>query len=222
MQSFVKRLLLWSVNRPAAAAALFALVTILFAAQIPRLEVDASNEGFMLEQDPARRYYEQVKATFGSDELTVVMVKADDIFTAPALHAIQRVSNTLERVDGVVRVDSLATVDNISATDDGVEIATLLHDGIPADAEGLARLKKKALDNPVVVGNLVSADAKAAGVLVYTQAAAGDKGFTRALLPARVDEVLAQEPAAGVALYQIGGPLIKRRSPTTCSAINSR
>ena len=128
MQSFVKKLLLWSVNQPAAAAALFALVTIFFAAQIPRLEVDASNEGFMLEQDPARRHYEQVKATFGSDELTVVMVKADDIFTAPALHAIQRVSNTLERVDGVVRVDSLATVDNISATDDGVEIAPLLHD----------------------------------------------------------------------------------------------
>ena len=208
MQSFVKRLLLWSVNRPAAAAALFALVTIFFAAQIPRLEVDASNEGFMLEQDPARRYYEQVKATFGSDELTVVMVKADDIFTPPALHAIQRVSNTLERVDGVVRVDSLATVDNISATDDGVEIAPLLHDGVPADAEGLARLKKKALDNPVVVGNLVSADAKAAGVLVYTQAASGDKGFN-ARFSARVDEVLAQEPAAGVALYQIGGPLIK-------------
>ena len=208
MQSLVTRLLLWSVKHPAAAALLFALVTIFFAAQIPRLEIDASNEGFMLEQDPARHYYEQVKATFGSDELTVVMVKADDIFTAPALHAVQRVSNALERVDGVVRVDSLTTVDNISGTDDGLEIAPLLHDGIPADAEGLARLKKKALDNPVFVGNLVSADARAAGILVYTQAAPGDRGFNMRF-STRVDEVLAQEPAAGVALYQIGGPLIK-------------
>jgi predicted RND superfamily exporter protein len=43
VQSLVTRLLLWSVKHPAAAALLFALVTIFFAAQIPRLEIDASN-----------------------------------------------------------------------------------------------------------------------------------------------------------------------------------
>ena len=85
----------------------------------------------MLEHDPARRYYEQVKATFGSDELTIVMVKGD-IFTAPALMP-SSASRSLARLEGVTRVDSLATVDNISAADDGLEIATLLHDGIPAD-----------------------------------------------------------------------------------------
>src|SRR5205814_7269275 len=140
VKSPVKRVLVWSIHRPAAAGALFALITIALASQLPRLQIDASNEGLMLERDPARQYYEQVKATFGSDELTVVMVKGD-IFTAPALGLIQRVSEDLERIEGVTRVDSLATVDNISATDDGMEVAPLLHDGIPSDPAGLARLK---------------------------------------------------------------------------------
>ena len=207
MQSPVKRVLVWSIHRPAAAAAIFALITIALASQLPRLEIDASNEGLMLERDPARQYYEQVKATFGSDELTVVMVKGD-IFTAPALGLIQRVSEDLERVEGVTRVDSLATVDNISSTEDGMEVSPLLHDGIPSDAAGLARLKAKALGNPVFVKNLVSADAHAAGILVFTQPPERDKGFN-SRFAAAVDAVLAREWAPGVTTYQIGGPLLK-------------
>jgi uncharacterized protein len=207
VQSPVKRVLVWSIHRPAAAATLFALITLALAWQLPRLEIDASNEGLMLERDPARHYYDQVKATFGSDELTVVLVKGE-IFTAPVLGLIQRVSEDLERVEGVTRVDSLATVDNISGTDDGMEIAPLLRDGIPADAAGLARLKAKALANPIFVKNLVSADARAAGILVFTQAAEADKGFN-SRFAAAVDAVLARESVPGVTTYQIGGPLLK-------------
>ncbi len=207
MQSPVKRVLVWSIHRPAAAAALFVLITLALAAQLPRLEIDASNEGLMLERDPARQYYEQVKATFGSDELTVVLVKGE-IFSAPVLTLMQRISEDLERVEGVTRVDSLATVDSISATSDGMEIAPLLHDGIPSDAAGLARLKAKALANPVFVKNLVSADARAAGILLFTQPPVGDKAFNSRFAGA-VDAVLARDSAPGVTTYQIGGPLLK-------------
>jgi predicted RND superfamily exporter protein len=207
VESPVKRVLVWSIHRPAAAAILFGLITLALAWQLPRLEIDASNEGLMLERDPARQYYEQAKATFGSDDLTVVLVKGD-IFTAPVLALMQRLSEALEQIDGVMRVDSLATVDNISAADDGMEISPLLHDGIPADAAGLARLKAKALANPVFVKNLVSADAHAAGILVFTQPAAADKGFN-SRFSAAVDAVLARESVSGVTTYQIGGPLLK-------------
>ncbi len=207
MQSPVKRVLVWSIHRPAAAAILFAAITLALGWQLPRLEIDASNEGLMLERDPARHYYDQVKATFGSDELTVVLVKGD-IFTAPALGLIQRLSDDLDRVEGVTRVDSLATVDSISGTADGMEIAPLLRDGIPDDPAALARLKAKALANPIFVKNLVSADTRAAGILVFTQAGDRDKEFN-SRFAAAVDAVLARDSVAGVTTYQIGGPLLK-------------
>jgi len=208
VKRLVQRLLLWGVLRPAAAAALFILITIGLAAQIPRLQIDDSNEGFMLEQDPARQYYERVKTTFGSDELTVVMLKADDVFTTPALELLQRLSDALERIDGVTRVDSLVTVHNISGTEDGVEIAPLLQHGIPRDGAGLAAVKTKALHNPVFVGNLISADARAAGIFVYTQPAETDKAFNQRFSTS-VEHLIARNQVPGVTVEQIGGPLIK-------------
>ena len=208
MQRLVQRLLIWSVTHPAAAAAVFGLITLALAAQIPRLQIDASNEGFMLEQDPERQYYERVKAIFGSDELTVVMVKAPDIFTPAPLETIQQLSDALERIDGVTRVDSLATVHNISGTDDGVQIAALLQHGVPTDAGALAAVKSKAISDPVFAGNLVSEDGRAAGLFVYTQADAGDREFNQRL-SSKVEELIARHATAGVTLEQIGGPIIK-------------
>lgn len=208
MPAVVKRLLLCGVTRPVTAAVLFVVVTAFLALQVPRIEIDASNEGLMLEQDPARQYYEQVKSTFGSDELTVVMVKVDDVFAPHVLDLIHRLSEALERIEGVTRVDSLATVDNITADEDGLEIAPLLRSGVPSDPVALAHIRAKALANPMFVGNLVSTDARAAGLLIYTQSAPGDREFNGRFSGA-VDALLARESAPGVTLYQIGGPLIK-------------
>ena len=202
------RVLVWSVRRPFPAAALFALITLGFALQLPRLEIDPSNEGLMLERDPARQHYEQVKATFGSDELTVVVLKADDVFAPAVLEATRRLSQALERIPGVTRVDSLSTVDNIAAHEDTLEIAPLLRDGAPTDAEAIARIRRQALENPVFTGNLVAADGKAAGILLFTQADPADREFNTRF-SRQVDEILAGESVPGLTLYQIGGPLIK-------------
>jgi uncharacterized protein len=187
---------------------LFALVTIFFGVQASRLQIDASSEGLMLEHDPARAHYERVKANFGTDELTVVVIKAEDIFTPAALRAIEQLSEAIERVDGVARVDSLATVDNISATADGLEIAGLLGDGIPSEPGQLQAIKAKALGNPVFTGNLVSPDARAAGVLVYTQPREGDREFNTRFTR-ELDRLLETHGAPGVTMYQVGAPLIK-------------
>ena len=204
----MKRVLLWSVTHPAAAATLFVLTTVFFGFQASRLEIDASSEGLMLEHDPAREHYERVKATFGSDELTVIVVKADNIFTPAALETIERLSRAIERIDGVTRVDSLSTIDSISAIDDGFEIAPLLRGGVPTDAGELARLRTKALGNPVFVGNLLAPDARAAGILVYTEPPEGDREFN-ARFSRAVDALIAGGSAPGLTVYQIGGPLIK-------------
>ena len=79
----------------------------------------------------------------------------------------------------------------------------------PPIAAGLARLREKALANPVFVGNLVSADGQAAVILRLTETAARDKAFN-ARFSTQVDDVVARESRSGLTIYQIGGPLIKR------------
>src|SRR5207244_2958910 len=75
----LKQLLLYLFERPWLAGTILVLATIGLALPIPRLRIDASSESFMLEKDPARQFYEQAKQRFGSDTLTVIVVKAEDV-----------------------------------------------------------------------------------------------------------------------------------------------
>lgn len=162
----------------------------------------------MLERDPARGFYEQVRETFGSDDLTVVVIEAPDVFTPETLGIVSRLSEALGRLEGVTRVDSLTTVDHIAADADQLEIAPLLRDGVPSDPVALARIRREATANPIFARSLVASDARAAGIVVYTQADDTDREFNQRFA-GEVEALLAAESAPGIVLYQIGGPLIK-------------
>lgn len=96
----MKRLLFWLADRPFVSLALLVLVTAAFALQLPKLRIDESAEGLMVENDPARDYYAQVTRRFGSDNLTIVLVKADDVFTPVTLGVVRRISEGLEGSTG--------------------------------------------------------------------------------------------------------------------------
>jgi predicted RND superfamily exporter protein len=164
----MKRFLLWTFDRPWVTVALVVLVTVAFAAQLPKLPLDPSAEGLMVAHDPAREYYEQVKRRFGSDNLTLVMVKADDVFSPALLRSVKRLTDGLERVEGVTRVESLTTVRNIKGEKDSLNTEPLVPAPIPDGADDIARIRRDTLGNRVFVGNLVSADARATAITVYT------------------------------------------------------
>jgi len=69
----------------------------------------------MVEKDPARLYYEEVKKKLGSDHLTIIVIKAQDVFTTDVLETIKRLSDALRATPGVTHVESLTTVNNIKA-----------------------------------------------------------------------------------------------------------
>src|SRR3989338_5653885 len=97
----LKKIPLWIVANPLTCVVIVLVITVFFALQIPRLEIDSSSEGLMVENDPARLYYEDIKKKFGSDNLTVIMIKAQDVFTTETLETIQRLSHTLQATPGV-------------------------------------------------------------------------------------------------------------------------
>ena len=202
------RLASWLVDHPVVWGTLLVLVTVALGLQVPRLRIDESAEGLMLEHDPARQYYEQMKERFGSDNLTIVLVKADDVFSFGVLQAVRRLSDGLEGVEGVVRVDSLTTVKNIKGRDDLLDTEPLVGLPIPQTAAGLARIRADALDNRVLVGNLVAPDARATVLTVYVSPPPGDHGFNQRLVE-RIDALLEEVPIPGGAAYQVGVPLTK-------------
>src|SRR6266545_3912664 len=202
----MRRPLLWVVDHPFLASGLLALLTLALALYIPRIEFDTSAEGLMVEKDPARRYYEQVKDRFGSDTLTVVLVKAENVFTAPGLETIRCISDRLDRLEGVTRVESLTTVKNIKGVGATLNVEPLV--GATTASADLARIRRDALGNRVFTGNIVSTDGAAGAIIVYTDAKSGDKQFNKRFSDG-VEAILAQESVPGLTVSQIGTPLTK-------------
>src|SRR6266545_1314025 len=194
----MRRPLLWVVNHPFLASGLLALLTLALGLYIPRIEFDTSAEGLMVEKDPARRYYEQVKNRFGSDTLTVVLVKAENVFTAPGLDTIRRISDRLDRLEGVTRVENIK---GVGAT---LNVEPLVGATIPTASADLERIRRDALGNRVFTGNIVSPDGAAGAIIVYTDAKSGDKQFNQRFSDG-VEAILAQESLQGVVIPTVTG-----------------
>lgn len=131
-----------------------------------RLGFDPSIDALLPESDEGRAYYEHVRQLFGNDESLMLVLAHDDLFERARLERVIRMTRRIEQLDGVHHVTSLATA--IDLESDGADLAArpFLHT-LPSDDRGLARLKRKALDNPVYAGNLVSADGRATVLAVY-------------------------------------------------------
>ena len=204
----MRRAFLWIVDHSALAATLVALLTLALAAQLPKLEIDASAEGLMVANDPAREYYEEVKRKFGSDTVTIVLLKAEDVFTPAVLGAVRRLSDAFERIEGVRRVDSLTTVRNLSGRGDFLDTDLLVAPEIPTAPADLGRIRDDALRHRVIAGNLVAATGRATAIYVFTDLGLLDREFNKRLTD-RVEALIRQEAAPGLTIHQIGGPITK-------------
>lgn len=208
----MKRLNLWIISHPVLVMAGILGITVILISQIPKLVIDTSAEGLMVEKDPSKVYYEEVKRKFGSDNLTILLVKADDVFTTPVLGLVQWMTAELLNTPGVSRVESLTTVNNIKDDEGMLNTEPLIGDEIPSDPAEIERIRKDAHANLIFLGNVVSKDGRAAAINIYTETGPGDKEFN-ARFSGRVEEMIRQEAARNIPgvtdIYQIGGPITK-------------
>jgi predicted RND superfamily exporter protein len=153
------------------------------------IRVDSAIENLLPDDDPDRAYYEDVRAEFGGEEATVIGVFADDVFSPQTLARIHTLSSRLEAIDGVRRVMSLSTVKGVTADESGVRVGRLMTT-LPATAEEAAAFRSRVFAEPLYVGNLVSADATAASILVEFDEMSPEE-FDRRGIAARVAEAAA-------------------------------
>jgi len=132
----------------------------------PRITIDPSMDSMLPRDDPAGEYFTRVRRLFGSEETLLVMLSDDDVFTPENLAGIKRLTEKIEALDTVERVSSLSTALNIRSENGELRIDPFF-DEVPGNAEGLADLRERALDDPIYAGNLVSRDGTASLINVH-------------------------------------------------------
>jgi predicted RND superfamily exporter protein len=172
---------------------------------VPRLTVDTGFSRLIPADDADRQVYLRVTREFGSDNRTFIYVRDPQLWTPEKLRALQQLQRGLRELPFVERVDDLLSHPAVRSIDGRVQARPLLVE-VPPDADAADRIRREALQDPVIARNLVSADGQAVGIAVTVRERIGAitdqaayEAFEQALAPAR--KTFAE-------VFQIGPPRI--------------
>jgi len=162
-----------------------------------RLAIDPSTEPLIPVNDPAYEAYRRAVTDFGDDQVYLIAMEAEDVFTAEHLLALRRVSDRVSRLDGIRGVKSLAKVTSFGYVreSDSIEVRPLIDD-VPLDLDALGALRARATHDPLYRGTLVSQDGRAAALNVRFRRMS-DREFIAKDLDGRIRRIVDEESGAG-------------------------
>jgi predicted RND superfamily exporter protein len=204
------------VRHPRTTLAALAAITLLAAAPLIRvsppglaLQIDPSTEPLLPAGDPARALYEEAVREFGDDEVFVVALETDDVFRRERLALLRRVTDAIAKLPEVRSVQSLADVIAFHWDPEleSIDVGRFIDEIPESDAE-LARLRARALADPLYRRALVSDDGRTAAVNV-TFRELTDKQFLEARLEERIEAILAPERGPDLRFHIAGRPHLK-------------
>jgi predicted RND superfamily exporter protein len=131
------------------------------------IRIESSLESMLPAGDPKVAYYNETRAIFGSDDVAVIGVRAENVFAPATMEKIERVTEALARIKpGVERVVSIANAVDPAAN---VFNPPRLLEHIPPSPQEVAALQAKLRATPLYGKNLVSDDFRGAAINVFLE-----------------------------------------------------
>lgn len=153
------------------------VITVVFGiAAVRGFRVETDLDEYMPKEHPAFVYARHAEEWFNiSDGVLVAVYHPEGIYRPGTIEKIGDLGSALGALEGIDgdTIMSLATADNISASDWGLEVRPFI-DSIPSTDGELTRLQEAVRDNPMTRGRIVSEDGTAALII----ARPSDEGFT--------------------------------------------
>jgi len=177
---------------PKSILSIIIIITIGCAFLYSKLPVETSVESLIMEDDPDLLFYNTFKEQFGEDEFLVVGFSEPRIFSPAYLRFIQKLTEQFENIEEVDDVVSLTNVEDIIGSEDDFIVEPLVKE-VPDDPDSIETIKHRALTNPLIEGNLVSSDGKAALFVIRTKSHPDDETYDARLIR-KVKEVLENRP----------------------------
>ncbi len=195
------------IHRPRLILFLIAALTVFFAFHARHIQIDSSLDSLLPDNDPERQYYNDVVRLFGSENVAVIGILADNIYTPQTLQKIQRLTDEFRKIPEVKSAFSLTNAPDIIAKVIGAE-QELLVPTIPATVEEAATIKEKVATQPIYHKNLVAADGRAAAINIFFLESITDNEFVRRGIDEKIQAIIdqAQGPEQ---IYYTGLPHFK-------------
>ena len=166
------------LKHPAIVIALTAAITLFFAAQLPRAELDNNNIRFVPSDDQARVDSAWIDETFDSSLFILVGLerKYGTVFDADFLRLVREFSEEVETMDIVGEVNSLMTTDYISGDAETILVENLVPDDFTGTPGEINELKRRVNSWNIYDRSLVSDDFNSTQIYVPLTITAENSG----------------------------------------------
>ena len=140
-------------------------------------DIDNDISMWISKDDPVYQTYERFRMEFGGQRTLMIALKSDRLFSPESLAFVREVTEDIKRVQAVERVNSLATATVVTSLDadpatgdqGGIEVQPLLDGRFEDrldDQAAAGRARQRALDDPLLLGDLVSKDGTVTAIIV--------------------------------------------------------
>ncbi|MDF1883012.1 MMPL family transporter [Sulfurimonas sp. SAG-AH-194-C21] len=209
MEAFVNRVIKfrWVI------AIIIPLITIMMASSLKNLEFEGSYRIWFGEESKILKNYDNFRAIFGNDDtVTIMFTNEDGIFTKEALTSINNITKKLWQTQYIARVDSITNYQYVhSDTEypDEIVVENFIEDPQSYTQEQLDAKRAIALNEDIIVGKLISKDAKTTMIAGRMTPKAGDDPQVSFKLRDAVLKIIApEEKKNGYKFFLGGGPII--------------
>ena len=143
------------------------LLTVFFSFQLRKIRIESDLAKYLKQSAPEVKLFNYIGEKFGGNEIVLVALKTDNIFTYKNLTLLEKLTNSFSNIKGVASVTSLTNIIDIRKSDEGLEVTNLLGEGnIPRDRAYLKHLKEYVLGKDMYRGKIISPDGKIALIIV--------------------------------------------------------
>jgi predicted RND superfamily exporter protein len=166
-----QRALEWIVEHPKLVVFFIAIITVLAAAGLPRMQTDTDPDHMLSPTSPVRLYDEQADRWFDlQDQIAIAVVNEhhpEGVLNPTTLGKLYRIVQRSLTLEGVVRrnVKSFPTTNNIVSASDSLFQERLLQSDSP-NPQDVKKLQQALSDNRLFEQVLISEDRKAAAIYI--------------------------------------------------------
>lgn len=168
----IDKLIAFALRKPKLVFFVAAIAVIASIAAFARVKVDTDPENMLPENEFVRVFNREVKKEFTIyDYIVLGVVNEKDpngVFNPATLSKVHALTEEVKGIDGVIGYElmSLANKDDIEQAGEGAISFRWLMGNPPYTAADAARIKSRALDNPMFYDTLISRDGKALCIYV--------------------------------------------------------
>lgn len=173
----MKSLIAFPVRHPWVAVLISLAIAIGLGAGAQKLSLATDMEVFFSAGDPQLVAYDEVRNTYTRDDnlFIVLAPKSGDVFTPEMLGRIEELTERAWTLPHAMRVDSLSNYQHTEADGDDLLVRPLVENGRELSAEDIAHVRAAAMNEPLLVGKLITPAGDITAINVTMGLPEGDK-----------------------------------------------